>query len=97
MREEMSALRAAVDANINGMKRDFDMKSGALKMMGEKVINLEREIKDLKQENKDIKEKIQEENNNFVQIVTPRVYTLEGWRRSRTSLRSSRTTTSLST
>ena len=77
MREEMSALRAAVDANINGMKRDFDMKSGALNMMGEKVINLEREIKDLKQENKDIKEKIQDENNHFIQMVTPRVYTLE--------------------
>ena len=27
MREEMSALRAAVEANISAMKRDFDMKS----------------------------------------------------------------------
>merc|ERR1712127_1070162 len=77
MREEMSALRAAVEASVSALKRDFDMKSGAIKMMGDKVIKLEKETKDLKQENKDIKEKLQEENNNFIQMVTPRVYNLE--------------------
>ena len=85
MREEMSALRAAVEANINAMKRDYDVKlpgrdfTGTFKTVGDKVINLEKETKDLKQENKDIKEKLQEEETgtyNFIQMVTPRVYDL---------------------
>ena len=81
------------------------MKSGALKMMGDKVIKLEKEIKDLKQDNKDIKEKLQDETNNFIQMVTPGSTTSRRTpttsrrrlRTSRTSLRSSRTTTSSST
>ena len=52
MREEMSALRATVEASLSAMRRDF---TGTLKTVGDKVINLEKEIKDLKNENKDIK------------------------------------------
>ena len=70
MREEMSALRSAVEASVNALKRDFDMKSGAIKMMGDKITKIEKE-------NKDITEKLQEESNNFIQMVTPRVYNLE--------------------
>ena len=50
LRNEMSALRIAVEASIAGMKRDYDVKlsgrdfTGAIKQIGDNVVNLEQEL-----------------------------------------------------
>jgi len=69
LRDEMAALRATVEANLGAMKRDYDVRlsgrdfTGTLKMMGDKIINLEHEISHVK--------------NDWLETITPRVAKLE--------------------
>ena len=73
MREEMAALWSAVEASVNALKRENDVKSGAIKMIGDKINKLEMETKDIKEKT----EKWEDENYNFIQINTPRISNLE--------------------
>ena len=69
LRDEMSALRIAVEANIAAMKRDYNVKlsgrdfTGAIKQIGDKVMNLEQELSHIR--------------NDWLETITPRVVKLE--------------------